>query len=325
MNELVENYLYAYTKIEQEQKATNRFVNDLPEHSYQSAGQDIVLLKDYFLKNDTIYISKHPRFSAYPKHRHRFLELNYVLSGESRQVINGQQEVIHQGEILLLDKGSVHSLDYHGEDDLLINLIFPSDQMDVDWLSKINTTDSILFNFLVETLKVHSKKQYLIFRCGDNPHVQTIMDQVIDSYFTELNFANEIISMYIPILFTELIGNCHYDYHHEKNQPENNEVVVETLKMIEMDYPTLNLTTVAQKIGYNKNYLSNIIKQKTGYTFSQLLTQQRMKQAKFLVVNTDLPISRIIDQIGLKNKSHFYTMFRKTYGQLPIDMREQKD
>ncbi len=323
MNELVMNYLNAYTKIEKEQKETNCFVNDLPKKSYQSVEQNLILLKEFFLKNDAIYISKHPRFSPYPKHRHHFLELNYVLSGKSNQIINGKAETIYQGEILLLDRGSVHSLGRHEEGDLLINLIFPNDKMNIDWLSTINKENSILFNFLAETLATRSKKQYLIFHCGDNKHVQTTLEEIIETYFTEKNFANDIITMYIPILFTELIGNCSYDYCHEKKQTENNDIIIETLKLIESDYAHLSLADVAQKMSYNKNYLSNIIKQKTGATFSQLLTQQRMKQAKFMIEHTELTIGEIIDRIGLKNKSYFYNTFRKTYGFLPMEVRKQ--
>ncbi|MGO3792629.1 MAG: AraC family transcriptional regulator, partial [Enterococcus gilvus] len=310
MHKVVQEYLQHHNKIEEEQLNQKKFVINIPAQSFQTAEDDMVLLKDYFLKNNYIYISKHPRFAPYPEHSHHFLELNYIYSGKSIQSINGNCEVIKQGELLLLDRGSSHSIEEQGEGDILINIIFPNDKVDIDWLSSLNVKKSVLFNFLAQTMATRSRKEYLIFRCSENEHVQMILEQMIDKYFTEPVFANEIISLYIPILFTELIGNCRYDFHQDKTDKTSHQVIIDTLKLIEKDYSTLSLESAAQQLGYNKNYLSNIIKKKTNETFSELLTKQRMKQAKFLIENTSFSISTIIEMVGLKNRSHFYTQFK---------------
>lgn len=324
MDQLVKEYLNGYTQIENEQLTTGEFVIDLPLNSFQTAEKNMVLLKEYFLKNDYIYISKHPRFAPYPEHSHHFLELNYVYSGNSIQYINGKKEVIKKGELLLLDKGSSHSLARHEENDILVNIIFPNDHVDVNWLAKLNSKDSVLFNFLAQTMATRSRKDYLIFRCAENRHVQIILEQMIEKYFIEPTFSNEIISLYIPILFTELMGNCTYDFYQEKKDKTNHQVVIDTLKLIESDYKHLTLALAAQTLGYNKNYLSNTIKQKTGATFSELLTHQRMKQAKFLIESTQLSITEIVELIGLKNRSHFYKYFKEIYHRLPSEFREKK-
>ncbi|MFV0559217.1 MAG: AraC family transcriptional regulator [Enterococcus sp.] len=321
MHQLVKDYLQAYNQVERSQLEKNTFVIDLPTDSFQHAQDRLVLSKEYFFKNNRIYLSKHPRFAAYPEHSHHFLELNYVYSGKSVQTINKKREVIHQGEILLLDKDSSHSLAAHGPDDIVINIIFPNDKVNIDWLSNLNGKNSVLFHFLAQTIATRSKKEYLIFRCAENKHVQQILEQMIEKYFTELEFADEIISLYIPILFTELIGNCRYDFYQETTHTQNNQVVIDTLKLIERDYPTLTLENAAKQLGYNKNYLSNTIKKKTNTTFSELLMEQRMKQAKFLIETTQFSISDIIEFVGLKNRNHFYKHFKKTYQKLPSDFR----
>lgn len=324
MNKIVIDYLHGYTHIEHEQLKQNKFVFDLPLAAFQNTETNIILLKEYFLKNNFIYISKHTRFASYPKHSHRFLELNYVYSGQSIQTINGEKELIKKGEILLLDKGTSHALELHQKNDILINIIFPSDNVDINWLSNLSNKDSILFNFLAQTLVANSNKNYLIFRCAKNQHIQVILDQILDIYFTKTIFANEIISLYIPILFTELISNCSYDFHQEKKEKINHKIVVDTLKLIENDYINLSLNTAAQRLGYNKNYLSNIIKKKTDFTFSELVTKRRMKQAKFLIENTQFSIGEIIEMIGLKNRSYFYKQFKETYHKLPAAFRKSK-
>ncbi|MFV0560993.1 MAG: AraC family transcriptional regulator [Enterococcus sp.] len=321
MHPIVEEYLSSYTQIEKEQFQSKKFLLDVPLHSYKKEADTLIFLEEYFLKNNVIYISKHPRFSPYPEHSHHFLELNYVYSGKSLQSINGHPETIEQGELLLLDKGARHALHTHNEEDILLNIIFPNIAIDSNWLSSLNTKDSILFNFLTQIMIDRSRKGYLIFHCAQNKHVQQILEKMIEEYFIDSLFANEIISLYLPILFTELISNCSYDYHHETKGVSNYQVVIDILKLIETDYSSLTLEVAANKLGYNKNYLSNLIKKKTSRNFSELLMKQRLKQAKFLIENTSLSISQIIERIGLKNHSYFYKEFKKTYHALPSEFR----
>jgi AraC-like DNA-binding protein/mannose-6-phosphate isomerase-like protein (cupin superfamily) len=322
MNKLVKDYLYNHNSIEKQQLLSHEFVSDLPMNSYENKDSDLVLLDNYFLKNDQIFISKHNRFAPYPSHKHRFLELNYVLSGTSHQIINGRKEVIRAGEILLLDKNTTHSLGDHGENDIVINIIFPNNHVDIDWLANMNQKDNVLFNFLIQKLTTQSKNEYIIFHSSENEHIQTILAQMIDYYFTGTTFSNNIISLYIPILFTELIGNTTYDFHHETQVSPHAEVMTQTLKIIDEQFTTITLETLAEIVGYNKNYLSNLVKKQTGFTFSQLVTQQRMKHAKFLIESTSLPINQIIERVGLANKSHFYTLFKKEYHELPTELRK---
>ncbi|MFV0557181.1 MAG: AraC family transcriptional regulator [Enterococcus sp.] len=321
MNNLVSDYLLSPNRIENQQLQQQQFVSDLPSKSFYSNESSLVLLKEYFLHNNTVYISKHPRYFPYPEHTHDFLEINYVYSGTSVQYINGERKELKQGEILLLDRGSSHALETHQENDILINLIFPDDRMDLDWLLNLGSQDNILFNFLSDQVIQQAKKEYLIFHCGENQHVQAILMQILNKYFTDATFSNEFISLYLPILFTELIGNCQYDFYQETSTHVNQQIIIDTLNLIKSNYAEITLEQVAKHLGYNKNYLSNLIKKSTGKTFTELVKQERMKQAKFLLIKTKLSISEIIETIGLKNRSHFYKQFKESFGTLPSEFR----
>ena len=51
--------------------------------------------------------------------------------------------------------------------------------------------------------------------------------------------------------------------------------------------------------------------------------QNRNNEARALLSNTDKSISAIIDELGFSNRSHFYRLFEKAYGQTPLDYRRQ--
>lgn len=85
--EALNKKLFRLNSKEKIQKSTGTFVPDLPNGSFLKENGSMELLNDYFFKNKDIYISKHNRFADYPYHTHQFLELNYMYSGSSEQVI----------------------------------------------------------------------------------------------------------------------------------------------------------------------------------------------------------------------------------------------
>lgn len=324
MHEIVYQYLYNYNSIEREQRMTGEFIMDLPKESFRYTKGKMILTDQYFLKNDRIYISKHNRFAKYPEHTHKFLELNYMLNGKSRQIINGKQMLLNEGELLLLDHGSTHSIEALGNEDILINIIFPQTKFDLNWLSQVHAQDSSLFQFLVRTVSENSKGQSIIFESSQNAAIKSIMIQMLNKYFTASTFSNEILSYYLPILFMELVGNTTYSLDTTQKENSANKIVIEVLKSIENDYQKITLEKLSSHLSYSTNYLSEIIKNKTGKTFVSLVNEERMKRARFLIESTELPIEEICHAIGLQNKTHFYKLFRETYQLNPGGYRKSK-
>lgn len=323
MNEIVYQYLFNYNKIERKQQKNGVFVMDLPEHSFEYSNDQMILNDQYFLKNDRIYISKHNRFAPYPEHTHQFLELNYMLKGNSTQVINGEKKILKEGELLLLDQGSTHSINALGQEDILINIIFPQTKFDIEWLSHMHAQDNHLFKFLMRTVSETAKGEYIIFESSLNTAIQTIIIQMLNKYFTESIFSNEILRFYLPILFMELVGNTTYKLDSSKKANSSNTIVIESLKVIEKEYQHITLNQLAQKLNYNTSYLSEVIKEKTGKKFTDLVKEHRMKRAKLLLESTDLPISDICNAIGLQNKTHFYKQFKQVYEMNPGEYRKR--
>jgi len=313
MNELIYQYLFNYNSIEKKQKITGEFIMDLPEQSFEYLDGKMILSVQYFLKNDHIYISKHNRFAPYPEHTHQFLELNYMLKGQCKQIINGKNKTIREGELLLLDRGSTHSIEALGHDDILINIIFPQTKFDIEWLSQMHAKDNNLFQFLVQNVSETSNGQYAIFESSNNNAIKTIFIQMLNNYFIEHVFSDKILSYYLRILLMELVGNTEYSLDTSEKENTTNKIVIEALKRIEKDFRDITLEALAVELNYNTNYLSEIIKKKTGKSFIQLVTEQRMKHAKLLVESTDLTMESICHAIGLQNKTHFYKLFREAF------------
>lgn len=86
----------------------------------------------------------------------------------------------------------------------------------------------------------------------------------------------------------------------------------------------ISLNTVADFVYLNRDYLSRQFKKEVGVNFSEFLMRIRLKRARRLLETTNMRISDIALSVGITNMSYFSTVFHKTFGCKPNDIRKQK-
>jgi two-component system response regulator YesN len=83
----------------------------------------------------------------------------------------------------------------------------------------------------------------------------------------------------------------------------------------------LTLEQVSGSLNANPIHLSRTLKNELGVTFSQLLTDIRMKKAVELLSSTDMSILHISEQLGYDTQHYFSTVFKKAIGVSPNQYR----
>ena len=86
----------------------------------------------------------------------------------------------------------------------------------------------------------------------------------------------------------------------------------------------ISLNTVADVVYLNRDYLSRQFKREVGINFSEYLMSLRMKRAKQLLETTGMRISDIALQVGITNMSYFSTVFHKSFGHTPNEVRKMR-
>ena len=92
------------------------------------------------------------------------------------------------------------------------------------------------------------------------------------------------------------------------------------LEHIEKD---ISLEDVANKLGFNSSYFSQIFKRKTGKTFVKYRTNLRMERAKEILLRQDVRIIDIPFMIGLNDHPHFTKTFKEHTGYTPSGYRRK--
>ncbi|MEI4354295.1 helix-turn-helix domain-containing protein [Streptococcus suis] len=318
MNQL-DQLLFAKTEHEILQEKQG-FVADYLD--IQSASHTPKLSQQFFFQNKDIFMSKHSRYAPYPEHTHQFLEINYIYKGHCRQKINGQLFDLNEGDILLMDVESRHSIESLGDEDILINILFQNKDVSINWLKQLQGENSLLYQFLLSDSSQHFKRNnFLLLHTEENTPVRQILLEMMTEYFLPQDFSQQMLKHYLPLFFYHLARLLPIVEKTVDLQLEES-TYAQVLKIIDREYASIGLAELAQRLNFNKNYLSNLIKTESGQTFTQLVNQRKLMKAQLLLKTTQLPIQEIALSVGYTNKTYFYDKYKETFGHGPKEERK---
>jgi AraC-like DNA-binding protein len=77
----------------------------------------------------------------------------------------------------------------------------------------------------------------------------------------------------------------------------------------------------ADKLAVHVNYLNRALKEVTGKTTTQLITERIMQEARSLLLHSNWSVSQISDSLGFDEPTHFTKAFKKATGETPSALR----
>ncbi len=86
----------------------------------------------------------------------------------------------------------------------------------------------------------------------------------------------------------------------------------------------LSREQVARAAGLSPSHFSHLMRAKTGWSFTELLTRLRIDRACHLLTHTAHPLARIAQDCGYNDQSYFTRVFHKRIGQTPGDYRSSR-
>lgn len=99
-------------------------------------------------------------------------------------------------------------------------------------------------------------------------------------------------------------------------------VVQKVQRMMKEQYASnLSLGMIADEFAINPSYFSKKFKDETGVNFVDYLSGIRIEQAKALLKNTELSISKISDRVGFHDSKYFSKVFVSVVGIKPSEYR----
>jgi len=282
-----------------------------------------------FRPGESVYIHKSTEMPEYVGvvHKHNFIEIVYIISGE-RLHINGRKTIeASKGDLFIINYQTPHGFikkENSTEEFIAYDCVFTPDFLDISLLGNHTFQDinsSFLFYSLFPEKCLAAPDLHLVgagyTEFGD------LFSKMYNEYKCMQKGYNNIIRAYIIELIIKIFRRM--------DDADKNVISKKQLELVSLaiDYlkthfnTNLKLETLALKSFLSKNYFGKLFKDITGSNFSVYIQKLRIDEACKLLRDTDMKIIDIALQCGFNDLKFFYSVFKSITGKTPGNYRKE--
>ena len=246
------------------------------------------------------------------KHWHKSIEINYVIKGDLKITINGENKIVSDGDFAIANANDVHQTDgkYPNEHVKFLVIIFSSvfiknyfpdyEKYRLDFSNNEIRDDIRAYLKIIENFIVSDDELSEL-------HILSALINILDTIFTKCSRQREESED----LFKE-IDNVNYI-----------KSAIEYIKEHYMENVTLG--QVAAVAGLTPSYFTKLFKIKTNRTFHVYLNDIRLRHALSDIENYDVTETEAAYNNGFPNIKSFIAAFKRNYNCTPSQyIRENK-
>ena len=247
----------------------------------------------------------------YEIHGHDFFEIELFLDGYGKSTINGEDVILKRGRINLMTTNDFHDIRNDNQEDRLYMMGVRFNQAIINpvILKKIfEANQTLTFQLSKEETEFMSS----VMRVMESMYNDGVMDSVSELALTNL----------LEVIVIMLLKKT------DAFEGEHNVIsthISHAISYLETNfYNDPTLAEVAEYVGLNKNYFSDVFRKETGKTFVQYSNNLKLKYARNLLVASKMTVNEICYKSGFRSVSTFLHEFKKKYGVTPVKYRKQK-
>lgn len=252
-----------------------------------------------------------------------FIRILYVLQGTIRITIDDKLVSYSAGCFIIASPTTKIFYSELEDDTEVMTLLFKKEFFDLALVNQL--ADYPLFYDFIHyaVTEKEQKSNYFFFACNpedDTRYLSLILLKEILSHTK--NSPYKVVRATFLLLIAELDRLKNSCLILKESVVSSNMLVGEILKYIHLHYDIVTLQRLSDVFNFHPNYLSGLIKENTGKLFSQHLAEVRLDKAIYLLVNTNLSISKISETLGYMDKSYFFKLFKKHFKMSPRKYRQ---
>lgn len=245
------------------------------------------------------------------KRQNNFFELIYVLDGNGRQFVGGNEFYYKPGNLFLLTPQDVYSFEIEKQTQFFsirfnqsfIYMPKAKNYDDGDWLHRMK--------FILENAS--HRPGCILKNQSDKPVVRTLIESIIREQTNRQLFYNKIIWQIVNILITIVARNISLRLP-EKIKANTEESIIKILHYVHHNIyepERLKVKIISRETGISPSYLGRYFKKHTGETIQQYLIDYKLKLVETRLLHSDLRISEIAYELNFTDESHLNRIFKK--------------
>ena len=241
-------------------------------------------------------------------HRHNFLEIEYMISGEFESDVCGNRLRIGRGDFYCLGLNDYHGLEIK-EGSSLYSLTINYKAMPPVLQQLIKSRPFPLVGHFPED------------ECGE---IDFLFSTVGRLTVSSDPFAEEKLTAYAILLFCKL-----FDHSSKVNVKKSNSGyrhVTRAIDYIDEHFKDrVTLDAVARAVYLSPNHFSKLFSEINGVSFSDHLSRVRIEYAKKELLLTEKPVTDIALDCGFSSFSSFSRNFKRLCGCTPSEFRSEEN
>ena len=255
---------------------------------------------------------------------HDFWEIVYLESGEAVAVADDREIPLFPGDVIFHKPGEAHAIKAaNGTTAKAFFICFHS-----------TNKSAKLFEGLKIGLDTEQKK--MIYRLYDEARKIYLYTK---KYYRSVIFSSSALSPDAPtgsqqlfkihleeflISVIQLIEK-RTDVITYETKEELEELIFQKMveKITSSVYSVISVEDICSEFHYGKTYLSQLFKKHSGLSMMQYYNSLKIKEAKKLIKDGNLTMSKISEKLGFNNQYYFSKVFKKIEGLSPSEYKEE--
>lgn len=244
-------------------------------------------------------------------HSHDFYELFFIVSGEIKHVINGQEQSLKDGALVLIRPYDVH---YYQKAKLsrchMVNLAFAQ-------------------KTAMQVIEYLNPQQLSTLVEGTLPPMAKLSHFDTERFFNRLEHTNTYgapemaaKAIELKIILAELMSQFMSQTLTAAHCPMPDWLAEVCREMQKVDHFTQGLDRLYQTAAKSPEHLTRMFQKHMSITPTQYVNQLRLNYAKNLLTHSDQKVIEVCYKSGFENLSHFNHVFKKQIGITPTQFRK---
>lgn len=249
----------------------------------------------------SLTVEKHIVTGLHPLHWHSYYEIEIILSGSGKYIINNTEYDISPHNIFFLNPTDFHCLEVEGTTEL-INISFDNNMLDYKDMT---------------VLVSDTNRRFYTFEPDGHERVLNAANILLHEFETGGDCQKQILQYVVKCLLRKNVASGE-----EVESFEHNSGIRKAIVYMETHFSEkITLGDVAGAAGYHPTYFSQLFARVTGETYIDMLTRLRLGHAKSMLVN-NFSVSDACFQSGFGSLSNFLEVFKKNCGVSPSEFRK---
>lgn len=283
--------------------------------------------EDFFRPDENMHIQMSNEFPDYIGvwHKHEYIEVVYVISGEARHDIVGKTYNVKKGDLFIVNKNTPHVFYCDGDSKepfVAYDLMFTPEFFDSS-ISGYHSLEVLNNSFVFHSLFGNYQASPPFFNISGSEYTAfgDLFSKIYLEYEREERGYREIIRAYlIELIITIFRLNELRDKSTGKKR--NQQIVAFVVDYISDNFKSkISISDLAQMVYLSPDHLGRIFRDLTGSTISDTIQKTRIKHVCHLLTSTDKSVVDIANSCGFDDMKFFYKVFKKHVGVLPNHYR----